>query len=289
MRLKTHHKLPIIIFTLLLLLVGLLMFIRQKLPRDNIAKLERVEVVATPTPSIFTTYTPKTVAKSKRYDIYLIGDSMMNAFGPRGGRFNEALSQAHPDEFFEIVNYGQAGQNIEMLPERLNQEVQADYDLLLQPIIEGDPELIIIESYGYNPLSHLGLTPGLQKQTEILRQVMTTLTRKFPNTAIMFMATIAPDKNTYGMKVTQSDAAGRAQQAEERMEYIRNHIKFAQEHNIPVINAFDESLDAQGNGNPRYINPDDNIHPSDEGLLFMADLMKKRIEEEKIFPLEITL
>lgn len=255
------------------------------MPEKATTNYQNLAPVATPTPYVFSSYTPKTVSKNERYDIYLIGDSMMHAFGPRGGRFNEALSGAYPDEFFEIVNYGQAAQNIEMLPERLNQEVQADHDLLLQPIINGDPELIIIESYGYNPLSHLGTESGLKKQTEILKQVMTTLTQKFPKTAIMFMATIAPDKNTYGMKVTQSDAAGRAQQAEERAEYIRNHIKYAQEHNIPLINAFEASLDAQGNGNPRYINPDDNIHPSDEGLIFMADVMRKRIEEEKIFPL----
>ena len=209
---------------------------------------------------------------------------MMHAFGPRGGRFNETLSQTYPDKFFEIVNYAEANQNILLLPNRLNEEVRADHDLLLQPILKGNPELIIIESFGYNPLSHLGTTDGIKKQNETLTQVMTTLTNKFPNASIMFMATIAPDKKTYAQKITHASASERWAQAEERIEYITNHIKYANDHNIPLINAYTESLDAEGNGNTKYINPDDNIHPSEEGLAFMGRIMTKRIGEEKIFP-----
>lgn len=237
-----------------------------------------------PTITPFTIYKKPVLKPSDRYDIFLIGDSMMHAFGPRGGHFNETLSQTYPDKFFEIVNYAEANQSILLLPDRLNQEVQADHDLLLQPILKGNPELIIIESFGYNPLSQLGITEGLKKQNEILTQVMTTLTNKFPNTSIMFMATIAPDKKTYAQKITHASADDRWAQAEERIEYITNHIKYAKEHNIPLIDAYTESLDADGNGNLKYINPDDNIHPSEEGLAFMGRIMTKRIGEEKIFP-----
>lgn len=273
-----------VLFTLILIVfIGVAYYLSS-----NPKKLPNLQVQApsaSPTAVPFTTYKKPVIKKSDRYDIYLIGDSMMHAFGPRGGRFNESMSQAFPDDFFEISNYAEANQSILLLPERLNQEVQADHDLLLKPIIKGDPELIIIESFGYNPLSQLGITEGLKKQTEVLTQVMTTLTNKFPNTAIMFMATISPDKKTYGQKVTNSDADSRWAQAEERIEYINNHIKFALEHNIPLINAYEGSLDAQGNGKTQYINPDDNIHPSDEGLIYMGALMKDRIGEEKIFPI----
>lgn len=209
---------------------------------------------------------------------------MTHAFGPRGGVFNEILSKAYPDLFFEISNYAEANQSILLLPARLKEQVQADHDLLLKPILEGDPDLIIIESFGYNPLSQFGKEMGLQKQEEVLTEIMTTLTNRFPNAAIMFLVTIAPDKKTYGLKVTNSNADGRWTQAEERIEYITNHIDYANEHGIPVINAYKESLDVSGDGDVKYINPDDNIHPSAAGLALMGRIMTARIEEENIFP-----
>ena len=100
----------------------------------------------------------------------------------------------------------------------------------------------------------------------------------------MFFAVIGPNKETYGEKATHSVAQARWAQAEERISYITNHIAYAKAHNIPVINAYQESLNAQGDGQTIYINPDDNIHPSAEGLAFMARIMTKRIQEENIFP-----
>lgn len=237
-----------------------------------------------PTDTPFTTYKKPTLAKSDRYDIYLIGDSMTHAFGPRGGKFTEILSAAYPGTSFEVSNYAEANQSILSLPQRLRESVQADHDLRLPPILDGDPDVIIIESFGYNPLSQLGRTEGLKKQEEVLTDVMTTLTNRFPNTVIMFLTAIAPDKKTYGQKVTNSDADGRWAQAEERIEYITNHRDFAREHNIPLIDAYQQSLDGQGDGDTKYINPDDNIHPSEEGLALMGRVMTKRMQEETIFP-----
>lgn len=244
----------------------------------------------TPTPTIQPlenfTYNKPTLARSSKYNIYLLGDSMTNAFGPRGGIFSELLTKEFPDKNFEVFNYAQAGFNISQLPERLNEEIQADHDLRLRAVLAGDPvpDLIIIESFGYNPLSELGKVNGLRKQEEVLIEVMKTLTNRYPNTAIMFMATIAPDKKTFSESATGGDAYGRWAQAEERIEYITNHLDFAREHNIPVIDTYGPSLDSEGDGDIKYINPDDDIHPSAEGLAHMARIMVKRIAEEKIFP-----
>ena len=113
---------------------------------------------------------------------------------------------------------------------------------------------------------------------------MTKLTMRFPNAVIFFMATLAPDRDTYGRKVLKSDVEGSRLQADERIAYIKNHIQFAQDHNIPLIDVYSESLDSQGDGDAKYINPDDNIHPSAEGLELMSQVMTKRIQEENIFP-----
>lgn len=279
----------IAVFIVVLMVVGFVFSFfasqpKSSSPTTQTSKAQTLTPSVKPTDIPFTTYNKPTLAKKDKYNIYLIGDSMTHAFGPRGGVFTEILSKAYPGIFFEVSNYAQANQSILLLPQRLTQQVQADKDLLLKPIIEGEPDVIIIESFGYNPLSQFGKEEGLKKQEEVLTQVMTTLTNRFPNTVILFLTAIAPDKKTYGLKVTNSTPDGRWTQAEERIEYITNHRDYAREHNIPVMDAYQESLDASGDGDTKYINPDDNIHPSAEGLALMGRAMTKKIEDENMFP-----
>ncbi len=283
MRFLNKRFIQIVLLLIIIITSGFIVefFTSQK---PHILKMALPFPTAIPTDTPFTTYKKPTFAKSNKYSIYLLGDSMTHAFGPRGGIFNELLSREYPGVFFEISNYAQANQSILLLPERLKEPVQADHDLFLNPVLEGHPDVIIIESFGYNPLSHLGIKDGLKKQEEVLTEIMTTLTNRFPNTDIMFLATIAPDKKTYGQNISHADADARWVQGEERIEYITNHIKYATEHNIPLINAYQESLDTQGDGDTKYINPDDNIHPSAEGLSLIGRVMTKRISEENIFP-----
>ena len=56
----------------------------------------------------------------------------------------------------------------------------------------------------------------------------------------------------------------------ERIAYIKNHIQFAKENNIPVINVFEASLMENKDGNPDYINTQDFIHPSPKGIIFIS-------------------
>jgi len=281
---RNKKEIRLILIILILVVVSEFALSQLKSPISEAPNLLAIVPSIKPTDTPFTTYTKPVIAKSERYDIYLVGDSMVHAFGPRGGQFNEILSRAFPGTFFEISNYAEANQSILLLPARLKEPVQAEKDLKFDPIMEGRPHLIIIESFGYNPLSQFGKEEGLKKQEEVLTEVMTTLTNHFPNTAIMFLAAIAPDKKTYGKNISHATPDERWAQAEERIEYITNHIDYAREHNIPLINAYEESLDAQGDGDTKYINPDDNIHPSAEGLALMGRVMTRRIQEENIFP-----
>jgi len=240
----------------------------------------------TPTPKFtnFSTYEKPILPKLPVYNIYLIGDSMTHAFGSRGGVFSELINKNKSDTFFEVSNYAQANQSILLLPDRLKESVETEPGLTFKPILEGEPHLIIIESFGYNPLSQFGKEEGLKKQEEVLDNVMEILINKFPNTVIMFMVAVAPDKTTYAMGINPASADERWAQAEERIEYLTNHIKYAREHNIPLINSYEESLDELGDGDTTYINPDDNIHPSAEGLAMMGRVMVRQIQEEEIFP-----
>lgn len=273
---------PIILVSIFLAILFLVFLfgLSRNIVQDAVSP-QAPTITPTPSPIPFTLYKNPRLEKSDEFKIFLVGDSMTHALGPRGGIFNEELSNAHKGIFLQIFNYSQANQSIETLPQRLNESVQADTDLLLPPMLEGEPDLIILESFGYNPLSQHGLEGGLKRQTELLTEIMTTLTNKFPNTVIMFLSTIAPDRDLYGKNIQLTD---RVTQANERIAYIENHNKYAQEHNIPLINVFQESLDAEGDGAEVYISPDDTIHPSNAGSELISKVMTRRILEENVFP-----
>src|SRR4051794_13631860 len=89
----------------------------QKLQNPQNTKTISPVISVKPTNTPFTTYKKPVLARSERYDIYLVGDSMTHAFGPRGGKFNEIISKDNPGIFFEISNYAEANQSILLLPE----------------------------------------------------------------------------------------------------------------------------------------------------------------------------
>ena len=85
-------------------------------------------------------------------------------------------------------------------------------------------------------------------------------------------------------RILDIPAEDRSKQAEERMTYIKNHISYAQSHNIPFINIFEKSLNEQGDGDLKYINPDDYIHPSYEGVDFIGHEIANFIYTNQILP-----
>jgi hypothetical protein len=142
-----------------------------------------------------------------------------------------------------------------------------------------------MESFGYNPLSDLGIEGGIKRQTLALEELMKTLITKKPKMVIIYVATIAPNKLNYG-KSTQPDSTSenRTKLAEERILYIKNHIDFATTHQIPLINIFEKSLTSNGDGNLKYINANDDIHPSFLGITFIGHEIGNFIYDNKILP-----
>lgn len=97
-------------------------------------------------------------------------------------------------------------------------------------------------------------------------------------TTIVFLAEFAPSKVAYAKGIVKLTDEQRSIWVSERKAYIENHIAYAKNHNIPLINIYEKSM-INGDVNLDYINKDDNIHPSSTGLLFMskeiADFLNK--------------
>lgn len=257
----------IITFSLVVILyLGLFYFLRSESKPDP-----------TPNKKVGVTKEQK-VKYPQDYTIVMVGDSMTEALG----NFTE-LKQYLSDYYkksFEILNYGFGSTNILFVVDRITKETE--HGRKFMPISNIDYDLILMESFGENPLSQYPLEEGLRRQNEELDKIVAILKKTNPKGRIVFVATISPNKVIFAKsKVDLTDEA-RVQWVKERIAYIQNHIDYANSHNIPVINIFKDSLMENGDGNPDYINTRDYIHPSPSGIIFISREIADFIYRNKI-------
>lgn len=220
---------------------------------------------------LFWTKAPK--SKVPAPTVVFVGDSMTEYLG----NFDELrgyLKGYYPDKKFLLLNYGFSSTNILSAQDRIEKE-STHSGRAFQAINDIPFGLILIESFGHNPLSEYPLQEGLKLQTKALDKIIETLTKKHPKSSIVFIATIAPNKDRYAEGVVNLTTEKRGEWAEERAAYIKNHIRYANSHNIPLINIYEKSLGKDGTGNIDYINTNDFIHPSPTGIYFISEEIAK--------------
>lgn len=200
------------------------------------------------------------------YTFVILGDSMTETLG-NTDELRGYLNEYYPDKTFEVLNYGYGATSIISAKERLTQTTHhsgRDFD----PILDIDFDYLIVESFGHNPLSEYK-EQGLQKQTEILDDLVQLVATTSGKEKLIFLGTIGTNKDTYAKTQADLDAKIRKEWALERDSYIKNHIDYAKAHNIPIIDAFTPSLDLFGNTKQFLIRTDDYLHPSPSGVLFI--------------------
>ncbi len=154
----------------------------------------------------------------------------------------------------------------------------------IPPIFGRYFDVIVIESFAYNPLSQFGIEQGLVLQNETLDRLIARIVEAKPESLIIFLATIAPSKPNFGKGVTDFTTEERIQQASERIAYLENHISYAKKHNIPLINVYENSLDKNGNALLKYISPESYIHPSPEGVRLISRTIADFLHQNNILP-----
>jgi len=281
----------LIAFFLFISVLFYALFPKYYLPKNSIdQKIHIVSSTSTPTPTpfIFRSYAAPIIEKKQIYKIVMIGDSMTAALGPHGGGLSDYMNSlykinAQDPQRIIIDNYAKPSNILAVNDELTKKTTISEYTF--GPLLSEDFDLILVESYGYNPLSQFGIQGGLKQQNLALDALMKTLIITHPHAAIVFVATIAPNIENYA-KQTQPDksAEDRAKLAEERISYIKNHIQFAISHNIPLVNIYQKSLTENGDGNMIYINPTDDIHPSFVGIDLIDHEIGNFIYDNKILP-----
>jgi len=211
----------------------------------------------------------------------LLGDSMTEELG-NSDELRGFLNQYYPNTAFEVLNYGFGSTNILSTPKRLSE--QTFYQRDFRAILDIDFDIILIESFGHNPLSEFPLETGLKKQTETLDLIIWKIKEVNPKAKIVFVATIGPSKENYAKGSRDLSSEERKKWAEERIAYIKNHMKYAELHNIPLVNIFEKSVDKNESGKSIYIDSEDNIHPSPTGVLLISKEIADFLFQNKIIP-----
>lgn len=201
------------------------------------------------------------------YTIVLLGDSMTEILG-NSDELRGYLNQYFPDKTFEILNYGYGSTNILSAKERL---VSGTYHGIRDygPISNIDFDYLILESFGHNPLSEYG-PDGIRVQNQALDDLVQYVATTSGKDKLVFMSTIGTNKETYAKTRKDLTEEARIGWARERDQYLENHIKYAKDHGIPVIDVFHASEDSNGSAKQYLIRDDDFIHPSPKGVLFIS-------------------
>lgn len=287
-QIKNNRNTVVIITALLILMLMIPLFTVQKLnePFEKIAFKFNKPPAVNEIPkekngmSVTSTTTGK-VHYPHDYTIVLLGDSMTERLG-NTDELRGYLSEYYPDKTFEVLNYGYGATNITSVNERMLE--QTDHFRDYQPITNIDYDLIIIESFANNPLSQYGLEEGLAIQNKTLDETVALVKQHNPEAKIAFLATIAPNKDTYAKSSRDLSEEVRLEWVDERIKYFENHIKYAEDHNIPLINVYKDSQDIFGNGKMIYIDDKDFIHPSPLGIIFISQKIADGIHDLNLLP-----
>ncbi|MBI3103707.1 SGNH/GDSL hydrolase family protein [Candidatus Daviesbacteria bacterium] len=228
-------------------------------------------------------FNPQTMQPKDTYAIVLVGDSMTDYLGS-GVEIKKYLKKYYPNKQIDIQNFSVGSTNILTLPDRL-QNLTNYNGRISQPILNTNFDLIIIESFGHNPLSQYSLEEGFKKQNQVLDQAISMIKQRQPQTLVIFLATIAPHQTRYAEGVANLSTEERINWAKERASYIKNHIDYAKNHKLPLINVYEKSVDDSGEGNIDLIDTRDFIHPSPTGIEFISREIAEFIFKRRILPL----
>lgn len=216
---------------------------------------------------------------SKEVTIAIYGDSMVDTMGTALPYLETALEQYYPQVNFALLNYGIGAKSIEQGKEGFNQAYSYKDRNYPAPTSSG-ADIIIIESFAYNPMGE----DGLDKQWLALSQIVDQA--RASGAKVMLLAIIAPTKSQFGQGPGGIDWPQDTawQHAGLIGRYLENAVSLGGSLNLPVIDAYHASLLANGEGNLNYISSHDHIHPSVAGHQFVANLVVQKIVQLNLIP-----
>ena len=208
----------------------------------------------------------------------LLGDSMTDTL-PQN-IILASLQKLFPSVKFNIHNYGYGSTNIESELLRLTQKstyLSEDNP----PLLDLKPDIIVIESFAYNNFGNS--TSGLERHRLTLQKMVDSIKKESPKSQIILAATIAPNSLNFsnGIKNLKLSSLEKSEKSSTIKLYLQNIINFANDNNLPLVNAYHPSL-KNDEGMPELISSSDHLHPSPLGAEFFSDLLVKTIKDNNL-------
>lgn len=230
----------------------------------------------TPTPTPFVL--PAIGGEGPVKNIVLLGDSMIDTIPENV--ITKSLNTLYPTTKFNLFDYGYGSTTIDSALLRLTQKTSYLSEDKVA-IFDLNPDIIVIESFAYNNFGNSLI--GLEKQRAVLKEIIALIQEKSPHTKIILAATIAPNSISFanGSKEYKFTALEKIEKTKTIKLYLQNLLDFAQDQNLPVIDAYHPSL-SQGEGLSQLINTSDFIHPSPLGSELFADLLTQSIKDNNL-------
>lgn len=290
--------------TIILILVSLVFFLghfiisvrtQQKIPPNQVEQLPiqslapevvlpaatvaattgAVQKVASPSATIY----PK--PSKSNYVIALFGDSMVETMGENLDYLDKSLKEKYPYTKFKLYNYGIGSQNVVEGLARfhdpfLYQQAVASGNKTRNypPIDKINADIIIISSFGYNPLSPYDRDKHWINLKNLVLEASKTGAKAY------ILAEIAPIKSGFGRGPGGIDWTDQmiTTQVAHIIEQLDNAVGLAENLDVPLINVYERSKIDGKYGDPIYVGTHDHIHPSIEGEIFMADIITTSIK-----------
>lgn len=221
--------------------------------------------------------------QKRSYTISLLGDSMTDTLGPVGGGLAARLNRTYPNATFTVINHGVGAENIDSGLLRLTNGYSY-LGLGRNSVVSEKPDIVVLESFGYNPYPLPDKNDALTKHWLKLAEIVDTIRRELPGTKIVIAATIAPNWDVFGdgAPFISMSPEGKRTKVEEIKKYIESTVGFAKSQGLPLADAYHPTLDANGNGKLPYINASDHIHYSDSGRGLMAGKIADAIVSNRL-------
>lgn len=221
----------------------------------------------------YSTHTPSSNVK-----IALIGDSMIDTLDLN--ICQKSFSHYFPQTKVDFLKYGYGATSIDTAPNRLTQNTTY-LDQNNPSVLSLKPDIIIVESFAYNNFGNS--SAGINRHTEKLKEIINIIQNDNPKTQILLSATIAPNSLVYaqGIKELKLSSLDRIERSSTIKLYLENTINFAQKNNLPLADAYHQSL-INNNGILELIDSSSYIHPSPLGAELYCDSLAKSVFDNQL-------
>jgi lysophospholipase L1-like esterase len=200
------------------------------------------------------------------YTIAAFGDSMVDTMGENLDYLEKSLKAKYPKTNFKMFNYGIGSQNIVEGSNRFHSPFNYK-SRNYPPIDQINPDIIILGSFSYNPLTPHSREIHKQKLESLINESRQTKAQ------VYVLAEIAPLRTGFGRGPGGIDwTEDKIQtQVEYILEQLDDTVTTAKSQNVYLINAYLSSRTDGKYGNRVYVSSHDGIHPSIEGQIFVAN------------------